>query len=49
MLSHAATYEPLRGAVADVVVPAYRRMAEFLVTYHREHARADPGVWAGHR
>ena len=36
----------LRGAVQDVVYPAFQRMLEFLQDYLVRHARKDPGVWS---
>jgi uncharacterized protein (DUF885 family) len=38
--------DALARSVDGTVAPAYRRMADFLQTYRRDHARADPGVWS---
>jgi uncharacterized protein (DUF885 family) len=51
MAAPAATQPPeladsLRGAVREVVYPAFQRMLEFVEGYLSQHARKEPGVWA---
>jgi uncharacterized protein (DUF885 family) len=38
--------DEVRGAVEDVVYPAFRTMREFLTEYLVNHARKEPGVWS---
>jgi uncharacterized protein (DUF885 family) len=38
--------DAITRAIADEIVPAYRKFAEFVRTEYAPHCRADPGVWA---